>query len=202
MEMDSATGSIDSGNLREDRHHHLIRNTHSIFHSSWSHALLPSFHRSTQFVWFLTHSCQALIDPCNLCGSSWIGIPSYPLTLFLHSLIQNRSFSRIPVRFHVRCSEMWIMGCLRSGSTVSLHRNRLNLVTDFETVLEQLRRCTSKPQWSKLGGHYHVGLERKLQAVIEPVWRYTWGLCLSDFADALGRHDVASLEMHLEAVII
>ena len=50
MEIDSVTGSIYSGDPGVDRHHHIKRNLHSIFPSSWSHTLLPSFHRSTQFV--------------------------------------------------------------------------------------------------------------------------------------------------------
>ena len=53
MEMDSATWSIYLEVPGVDRHHLIIQNTHSIFPSSWSHALLPSIHRSTQFVWFI-----------------------------------------------------------------------------------------------------------------------------------------------------
>jgi len=40
-----------------------------------------------------------------------------------------------------------------------------------------------------------------LEAVIEGVWRYTWRPGSSEFGDALGGRDWASLEMHLEAVI-
>jgi len=43
------------------------------------HALLLSFHCSTQFVWFLMHSCQAFIDSCNVCVV-------YHSCIFLHSL--------------------------------------------------------------------------------------------------------------------
>jgi len=57
-------------------------------------ALLPSLHRSTQFMWFLTESCWGFIDPRNLCGSSHPGSLSHPLNLFLCSSSQNRSFSR------------------------------------------------------------------------------------------------------------
>jgi len=31
---------------------------------------LPRVHRSMGFVWFLTYSCRAFIDPWGLCGSS------------------------------------------------------------------------------------------------------------------------------------
>jgi len=37
-----------------DRHHRIIPNTHTLFPSSRSHKPLPSFHRSMQFVCFLT----------------------------------------------------------------------------------------------------------------------------------------------------
>jgi len=50
MEIDSATGGIYLENPGVDRHRLNIQNTHSIFPSSWSHALLPSFDGSTQFV--------------------------------------------------------------------------------------------------------------------------------------------------------
>jgi len=85
-EMDSATGSIYFEDPTVDRHHPIIRNTHSIFPSSRSHALLPSFHRSTQCLRFLTHFCPAFIHPRNLCGSSWPGIAPCLPTLFQCSL--------------------------------------------------------------------------------------------------------------------
>jgi hypothetical protein len=62
-EMDSATGSIYLGDPRVDRHHLIIRNTHSIFLSSWSHALLRSIHRSTQFVWFIMAGYTHIFHP-------------------------------------------------------------------------------------------------------------------------------------------
>jgi len=120
-ETDSATGSTDLEDPTLDRHRHIIRNTHSIFPSSWSHSLLPSFHISTQFVWFLMHSCQAFIDPCNFCRSSWPGISSYPLTLSTFSSSQNRSFSIIPIRCHMMCGAVLMMGCLPSSFTVWPH---------------------------------------------------------------------------------
>jgi len=149
--MDSATGSIYLGDLGVDRHHLIIRNTHSIFLTSWSHALLPSFHRSTQFVWFLTNSCQAFIDPRNLCGSSWPGTHSYPLTLFLCSSSQNRSFSRIPSGCHGRCGGVLMMGFLPFSSTDSPHPDRMNSEIHSEAVIERVWRCTWRPQSSMLG---------------------------------------------------
>jgi len=47
-----------------------------------------------------------------------------------------------------------------------------------------------------------VNLEVHSEAVIEQVWRYTWRLWLSEFGDAHGGRDWASLKMHLEAVIM
>ena len=93
------TGSIYWGDPGVDRHHLIIRSTHSIFPSYWSHALLPSICRSMQFVWIVTHSSQAFIDPRNLCGSSCLGIPSYPLTLFLSVSNGSKSPGRFRVRF-------------------------------------------------------------------------------------------------------
>jgi len=81
MTMDSAIGRIYLGDPGIDTHHWIIRNTHPMSSSSLFYALLPRFHRSTQFVWFFTHCSQAIIYPHNVCGLSWSGTPSYPLTL-------------------------------------------------------------------------------------------------------------------------
>jgi hypothetical protein len=43
--------------------------------------------------------------------------------------------------------------------------------------------------------------EIHLEAEIERGWRCTWRPQLSEFRDALGGHDRASLGMHLEAAI-
>ena len=120
------TGSIYSGDPGVDRHHLTIHNTHSICPSSWFHALLPSFHRSMQFVRFLKHSCQTFIDPGDLCRSSWAGILSYPVTLCLRSSSQNCSFYRNPFRCHARCGRVLKMSSLPSRSTVSPHCDRVN----------------------------------------------------------------------------
>jgi len=77
--------------------------------------ILPSFHRSPDYLSFLTLSCRGFIDPCNLCGSSRPGTPSCPLTLFLHSSsCKHCSFSRIP------------FGC-HEGSAVSPHPDQVKL---------------------------------------------------------------------------
>jgi hypothetical protein len=39
------------------------------------------------------------------------------------------------------------------------------------------------------------------EAVIEPVWRFTWRPRLSHFGDTYGRRDRVNSEMNLEAVI-
>jgi len=70
-EMDSATGSIDLEDPEVDRPHRIIRNTHSMFPSSCSYALLLSFHRSAQFVLFImagyptisSHPLPTLLEP-------------------------------------------------------------------------------------------------------------------------------------------
>jgi len=41
-----------------------------------------------------------------------------------------------------------------------------------------------------------------LEAEIERVWRCTWRLRSSELRDALGGRDQASLEMHLEGMIV
>jgi len=132
-DMDWATGSIYLGDPGVDRHHLIIWNTQSIILSYWSQACLPSFHISMQFVRFLTLSCRTFIDPRNLCGCLWPGTPSYPLTLFLHSSSQNRSFS--PIAF--RC---------RESSTISPHRDWVSSVMHLEAEIEWTQTCTSRPE--------------------------------------------------------
>jgi hypothetical protein len=128
LEMDSAMGSIYLGDTGADRHHLIIqRNTHSIFPSSWSHALLSSIHRSTQFVWFVMHSCAAFIDPPKLCAFLHLGSLSHPLTLFLPSSSQHRSVSWIPFGCRERWGGLLMMGSLPSSSAVSPQRVLINI---------------------------------------------------------------------------
>jgi len=139
-EMDSATESIYLEDPGVNQHHHKIQNTHSLFPSSLSNAHMPRFHRSTEFVRFLTYSCHAFIDPWNLCSSSWPGIPSYSQTLFLCSLSQNGSLAWIFDQFFVRCSGVLLMGCQSSISTCSPHCDWANLKIHFKVMLMQTRR--------------------------------------------------------------
>jgi len=44
-------------------------------------------------------------------------------------------------------------------------------------------------------------LTMQLEAIIERLWRCTWRPRLSEFGDALGGRDQASLKMYLQAVI-
>ena len=162
--MHSATGNISFGDPGVDRHHLIIRNTQSIFPSSWSHALLPSF-----------------VDPRNLCGSSWPRIPSYSFTSFLPSPSQNRSFSWIPCGYHARCGGVLLMGCLPSSSTVAPHHDRVNLEMHSEAVIERVWRYTWRPSssefgdsfwwpwWCELGSRNRASLEIHLEAVIQRV---------------------------------
>jgi len=144
MEMDSVTGSIYLEYPGADRHHLNIRYTHSIFPSSWSYALLPSFHGSTQFVWILPHSCQSFIDPRNLCGSSGPGIRSYPLTLFLYSSSKNPSFSQIHFGYHATCGTVLMKDSLPSSSSISPHGERVNIQMLAKAVIDRVWRCTWK----------------------------------------------------------
>jgi len=149
-----------------DGHDRSIRNSHSFFPSSWSHQLLPIVHRSTQFAWFLTHSCQVFLDARNLCGSSWLGIPSNPVTLFLHSSSQNGSVSRILFKCHARGGGVVMTGCLASSSTVSPHNDQVNLVMHSEAVM--VRNCRLLPSefGDTLGGRDRPSVGTHFEAVI------------------------------------
>ena len=61
-------------------------------------------------------------------------------------------------------------------------------------VIKPVWRCTLeaviKPVW-----------RCTLEAVFKRVWRCTWRPLSSEFGDAIGGHDQATLEMHLEAII-
>jgi hypothetical protein len=81
MEIDSATVSIYLGYPGVDGHHLVIRNTPSMFPSSWLYAMLPSFHRSTQFVWFIIAGYPAII-------SSQSGPTLEPAQLFVTNPLQ------------------------------------------------------------------------------------------------------------------
>jgi len=153
--MDSVTGSIYLEDPGVDRHL-IIRNTHSIFPSSWSHALLPSLHRSTQFVWFI------------------MGIPSHALTLFQCSSSENHSFSQIPFGCRVRCGTVMIMSSLPSSSSVWPRCDRLNLGMHSGLLVSEFRNTLVGRDCSNLEAVTNRRLELHLEAVIELIWRWTW----------------------------
>jgi len=66
-DIDLAIGNICYGDPGDNRHHLIVRNIHSIFPSCWSHSLLPSFYRSTQFVWSLMAGyCFIFFQPLRM----------------------------------------------------------------------------------------------------------------------------------------
>jgi len=157
MEIDSESGCSYLGDSGVDRHHRIIWNTHSTLSSSWFHRLLLRIHRSTWFVWSVTHSCQAFIYPRNSSGSAWPGITICHLTLFWRSLSQNYSIWKRPFTCHVRYSTICMTGCLPSVSTVSPHHDRGSLEIQLEAnmmqvwihleaVIEGVSRCTWRPK--------------------------------------------------------
>ena len=117
-ETDSVTGSIYLGEARVDRHHRIIRNTHSFFPRSSSHAPLLSFHRSTKFVWFIM--------------AGYPVISSHPLPTLLKP---ERLFLR-----NARCRGVLIMGCLPSSSTVSPHHDGVKLEMHSKAMIMEIWR--------------------------------------------------------------
>jgi len=71
----------------------------------------------------------------------------------------------------------------------------------LEIEIEWTLRCTCRSWlrelWDPLGDHAGANL----QAISERVWRYTLRPWSSDFGDALGRRDWASVEIHSRAMI-
>jgi len=156
--MDSATESIHLGDPGVDRHHRIIRNTHFFFPSSWSHAPLPSFHGSTQFVWFI------------MAGYPFISSHPLPTLLELEPLFPTNS----PFGYHARCGGVLMMGCLPSSSTVSPHHDRVNLEMHSEAVIELVWTYTWRLRSSEFGDA-PGGRDREihLEDVIERVWTCT-----------------------------
>jgi hypothetical protein len=134
-EIDSATGSIYSGDPGVDRHHLIKRNIHSTFPSLWSHALMPSFRTSTHFVWFIHHGRVSL----------WMHSPSS------NAPRARTALSRVPFRYYARCGGVLMMGCQPDSSTVSPHRDRENIEIPSEVVIYRVWRCTWRPRSSKFG---------------------------------------------------
>jgi len=171
MEIDSASGSIYLGEPGVVRHHFIIRNTDSSFPRSLPHALSPSIRRSTQSVWLLMHSCEVFIDPPNLCALSWPVIPSYYLTLFLHSVSVKRSLSQIPFVYHMRCGRVYIIRCLPSSTALSSRLDWLDWRMHSEGVIKWTWRPYLITFGYPLGGSDRVSLEMHMKAVIMWTWR-------------------------------
>lgn len=116
------------------------------------HALLSSVHRFTQCVGFHIHSCQALIDSPNQCGSSWPGIPSYPLPFFLHTSSQNGSFPRILFRCCATCGRVLLIGCESSNYTFSPYSDYVSIETNCKVLIMRTWRQQSCLLQNTLGG--------------------------------------------------
>jgi len=135
--MNCATGSICSGDPAIDRHHLILWNTESMFLRPWSQLLLPSFHWSTQLLWFVIHCCRAIIEPCNVYVSSPLCTDSYTATLHLLSSSQNWALS-------------WsLFGC-HVSSAISLQYNYVNIEIHLEAVIEQVGCGSCRLKSSKL----------------------------------------------------
>jgi hypothetical protein len=85
-EMNRVTGSIYLGDPGVDRHHLILsyNEIHTLsFPALGSHTLLQSFHRATQFVWFLvarypiisSHSLPTLLKPEQLFLTNSVWMP-------------------------------------------------------------------------------------------------------------------------------
>jgi len=169
------------------------------------------------------HSCQPFMDPLNLCGVSWPGIPAYPIILILHSSSQKCSCSRFPIRCKARCGGVLMLGSLPSSSTALLHhdwvnfemyskvvivwvwrprsctlrhRNQASWEIHLDTVIKGGLRCTCRP-WSSNCGDHHCG---NLDGVFVQDWGDTWRPYPGYWGDVLGGHDQTSLVKYMEAV--
>jgi hypothetical protein len=154
--MESATGTIYFGDSVVDRHPLITQNTHSIYPSSWSHALLLSF-----------------IDPNNVCRSS----RTITHRLLIHSLwvvhhgrvslhiLSPSSYTPRTALDHELPSYI-MQGAANCRCWVAC------LVTSLfhDTVIKWSWRCTQR-RWSSsfghtLGGCNRVRSEMHLEAVI------------------------------------
>jgi len=123
--------------------------------------ILPSFDRSTQFVWFLKHFRQASRDLCSLYSSSGPGTLSWSLTFFLGSFLEgNRSFPCILFGWD-------------EGFTISPHLDWVKLEMYMEAVIEREWRCTCRLWSSEFGymlrGQNWPSLEMNMQDMLEAV---------------------------------
>jgi len=77
--------------------------------------------------------------------------------------------------------------------SISLPIYRCYIWTGCRRCLRAIRRAPENDN--------RVNSEIYPEAVMERVWRYTWGLRFGELRDALGGRDRASVEMHLETEI-
>jgi len=131
--------------------------------------------------------------------------------LFQHCLSQNSSLSWMFFGCYTRCDTVLTMGCLPSSSNMSPNLNRVNVEMHSKAVIERTSRlyshkvgdafggcdrasleiCTWRPCKCQLRGRNRAGLEMHLVAMIVRCWTPQ----LSEFGDALGGHDWASLQI-------
>ena len=187
------------GDPSVDRRHRIIRHTHCIFPSSWTDALLPSFRRSTQFV--DPHALLQSFHRSKQCvwfiKAGYPFISSHPLATLpeLEPLFHtNSSFG-----YDATYGGVLLTRCLHSSSTVSSHHDQLYLEIHPEAFINRVWTYIWRLRSSKVGdapGGSDQGID--LKDVIERVSTYIWTLRSSEFGDALGGHD---REIQLEDVI-
>jgi len=95
------------------------------------HSLLPTVHRSTQYVCFI--------------------ITGYPHTIFLPASSINYNIIRIPFRHHAPCGRMMRMGCSPSSFPISPHGDWVDLQIHSEAVKQRLWRRTGRPYRCEVG---------------------------------------------------
>jgi len=183
--MDLATASIYLADTGVDRQHRIIRNTHSSFHRSWSHAPLPSFQRSKQFVLF------------NMAEYPFIS--SHPLPTLLEPecfFLRNSHWMQCEVRRSVDDGlSAFELHHLTTPCSSELRDALRGLdCANLEAVIVQVWRYTWRLWSSEFGdalvGRIRASLEMHLEAVIVRTWR----LQSSECVDAVGGSNRASLE--------
>jgi hypothetical protein len=168
--------SIHFGGHRVDRHHPVVWNTHSIFPNSYSYTFLWRFHWCAQCVWFLMHSCWAIIDAYTVCSSTQPDSVSHHQveTTLSHRFSLDDMWGAAEVQWWT----VWLVALL------------------FDHIMnKRVLSCTSIQRLSELnnthGGHYCANIMMHLEAMTVPTGR----LCLHRFEDSLGVYnDSARLE--------
>jgi len=219
--MDSATGSIYLGHPGLDRCHLIIWNTHFIYASSWSHALLPSFQRSMRLSGSsCTHMKRSSIDAMCVVHHGRVSHHIISPSSYAHRsrTTHSHKFPSETMRGATECSWWavchlappfhhslieWTPSCTRRPwwSEYWGHQQAC-LEIHLEAVIEQVGRSPWWPWLCELGGRDCASWEIHPKAVIEQVSRCGWRLWSKEFGDALGDRNRASFEMHMEAVIL